>query len=43
MFHISNLSKETQNRFWIHEFPQQTLHEKYRKECLQYNVCSHSY
>ena len=28
--------KQTQNRFWIHKFPQETDPEKHRNQCLQY-------
>ena len=37
-YNYSNFSKETQNRFWIHEFLQETHPEKYRNQCLQYIV-----
>ena len=40
-YNYSNFSKETQNRFWIHEFLQETHPEKYRNQCFA--IYSYSY
>ena len=39
----SNFCKETQNRFWIHKFPQETHPEKHRKPMFtisRYSYCA---